>query len=413
VRVLIAHNRYRSEQPSGENVVVDDEARLLAEHGCEVELLQTHSDEIADWPAHKKALLPARTVWSRAGRRLVADAIERFRPDVVHVHNTFPLLSPTALRAARASGAAVVATMHNFRPLCSAATFVRDGKVCTSCLGGGPLPGLVHGCYRNSRLATLPLAATISTHRLAGTWRNSVDRYVFPSAFARSLYVQAGWAPERLVVKPNTAPEPGLTRNGSGRGFVALSRFSDEKGLDTLLDAWRAAGLDEPLTMIGSGELDGELRARAVGLANVEFAGRLSHSDALARLAGARALVVPSRWFEVFPRTIVEAYALGVPVVASRLGSLADIVEDGVTGLQFEPDSPAGLVEALRTLATADALTQQLGRQARRRYEDELAPGPTTRRLLEIYEDALAQAASSPVLETVLDVGSTESPKWA
>jgi glycosyltransferase involved in cell wall biosynthesis len=393
MRVLIAHNRYRSAQPSGENVVVDDEARLLAEHGCDVELLQTHSDEIAGWPAYKKALLPARTVWSREGRRLVADAIERFRPDVVHVHNTFPLLSPTALRAARASGAAVVATMHNFRPLCAAATFVRDGKVCTSCLDQGPLAGVTHGCYRDSRLATVPLAASISTHRIAGTWRDSVDRYVFPSAFARGLYARAGWSPERLVVKPNTVPDPGVTRTGAGRGFVALSRFAHEKGLDTLLDAWRIAGIDEPLTLIGSGDLEGELRARAEGLANVEFAGRLSQREALARLVGARALVVPSRWFEVFPRTIVEAYALGVPVVASRIGSLAEVVEDGVTGLHVEPDSPAALATALRALTASVALTARLGANARLRFDTELAPGPATRRLLEIYSDALAPAA--------------------
>ena len=399
MKVLIAHNRYRSAQPSGENAVVDDEARLLAAHGCDVELVQVRSDEIADWPAQKKALLPARTVWSRTGRRIVADAIERFGPDVVHVHNTFPLLSPTALRAARASGAAVVATLHNFRPLCGAATFERDGKVCTSCLGRTPLPGIVHGCYRDSRLATVPLAAMIATHRVVGTWRNSVDRYVVPSEFARSLYVRAGWAPERLLVKPNTAPDPGLVRTGAGRGFVALSRFSHEKGLDTLLDAWRTAAIDEPLTLIGAGDLDGELRARAHGLRNVEFTGQLSQRDALGRLAGARALVVPSRWFEVFPRTVVEAYALGVPVIASHIGSLADIVEDGVTGLHFEVDSPAALAASLRALASGDALTTQLGRQARRHYEDELAAGPSTQRLLAVYGEALAQAASTAALE--------------
>jgi glycosyltransferase involved in cell wall biosynthesis len=399
MKVLIAHNRYRSAQPSGENAVVDDEARLLAEHGCEVELVQTQSDEIANWPAHKQATLPLRTVWSTEGRRLVADAIERFRPDVVHVHNTFPLLSPAALRAARGSGAAVVATLHNFRPLCAGATFTRDDKVCTSCLGRGPLRSVVHGCYRDSRLATAPLAAMISVHRLAGTWRKSVDRYVVPSEFARSLYVQAGWEPERLVVKANTAPEPGLMRTGAGRGFVALSRFSPEKGLDTLLDAWRIAQIDEPLTLIGAGDLERDLRTRAANLPNVRFTGQLSHRDALEQLTTARALVVPSRWFEVFPRIVVEAYALGVPVIASRLGSLADVVEDGVTGVHFETDSPEALAASLRRLAASDGLTSQLGRQARRRYEDELAPGPTTRRLLAVYGEALAQAASSAALE--------------
>jgi glycosyltransferase involved in cell wall biosynthesis len=393
MKVLIAHNRYRSAQPSGENAVVDDEARLLAEHGCDVELLQTHSDDIAGWPAYRKALLPARTVWSRAGMRLVADAIERFHPDVVHVHNTFPLLSPAALRSARASGAAVVATMHNFRPLCAAATFVRDGKVCTSCLDRGPLAAVTRGCYRDSRLATVPLAASISTHRIAGTWRDSVDRYIFPSAFARDLYVRAGWTPGRLVVKPNTVVDPGVTRTGAGRGFVALSRFSHEKGLDTLLDAWRLAGIDEPLTLIGSGELDADLRARAADLPNVEFAGRLSPPEALARLVGARALVVPSRWFEVFPRTIVEAFALGVPVVASRIGSLAEVVEDDVTGIHVQTDTPPALADALRRLAGSVSLTARLGMNARHHYDAELAPGPATQRLLAIYDEALAPAA--------------------
>jgi glycosyltransferase involved in cell wall biosynthesis len=391
VKVLIAHNRYRSGQPSGENAVVEEEARLLAEHGCDVELLQTRSDEIAGWPAYKKALLPARAVWSREGQRLVGVAVARFRPDVVHVHNTFPLLSPAALRAARASGAAVVATMHNFRPLCAAATFVRDGKVCTSCLDRGPLAGIAHGCYRDSRLATVPLAASISAHRVAGTWRNSVDRYVFPSSFARSLYARAGWAAERLVVKPNTVRDPGFTRTGAGRGFVALSRFSPEKGLDTLLDAWRTAEIDEPLTLIGAGELEGDLRRRARGLDTVQFVGRLSQREAFARLAGARALVVPSRWFEVFPRTIVEAYSLGVPVVASRIGSLAEVVTDGVTGLHVGAGEPEQLAAALRRLSSSVALTARLGDEARRRYEAELAPGPSTRRLLEIYDDAVAQ----------------------
>ena len=393
MRVLIAHNRYRSSHPSGENAVVDDEARLLAEHGCDVELLQTSSDEIAAWPAYKKALLPARTVWSREGHRLVADAIERFRPDVVHVHNTFPLLSPAALRAARASGAAVVATIHNFRPLCAAATFVREGKVCTSCLDRGLLAAVARGCYRDSRLATVPLAASITVHRVAGTWRDSVDRYVFPSSFARSLYVRAGWSADRLVVKPNTVDDPGFTRTGAGRGFVALSRFSHEKGLDTLLDAWRSAAIDEPLTLIGAGALEDELRVRARGLDNVAFAGRLSPREAMARLAGARALVVPSRWFEVFPRTIVEAYSLGVPVVASRIGSLAEVVEDRATGLLVEPDAPDQLGAALRALAGSVALTARLGHEARRRFEADLAPAPTTRRLLEIYEAAIAQTA--------------------
>ncbi|MBI4172881.1 MAG: glycosyltransferase, partial [Actinobacteria bacterium] len=175
MRVLVVHNRYRRAQPSGENVVVEEEAELLAASGCTVERLEVGSDEIATWSPARRALLPARVVWSREGRRLAREAIESFEPDVVHVHNTFPLLSPAVLRAAHASPAAVVQTLHNFRPLCADASFLRNGRVCESCLGRSPLPGVIHGCYRESVLKTLPVAAMIATHRGLGTWRRCVD----------------------------------------------------------------------------------------------------------------------------------------------------------------------------------------------------------------------------------------------
>ncbi|MGH3076057.1 MAG: glycosyltransferase, partial [Gaiellales bacterium] len=158
MRVLVVHNRYRSAQPSGENAVVEEETALLREAGAVVELLSVESDDIAGWPAAKRLTLPARVVWSRDGARAVRRAIAGFRPDVVHAHNTFPLLSPAALRAAHGTGVRVVQTLHNFRPLCPAATFLRDGRVCEDCLGRVPIPAVVHGCYRSSRAATLPIA---------------------------------------------------------------------------------------------------------------------------------------------------------------------------------------------------------------------------------------------------------------
>lgn len=387
MRVLVVHNRYRSAQPSGENAVVEEEVGLLRGRGLDVDVLQVESDDIAAWPAYRRATLPVRVVWSREGARLVRGAVSGFRPDVVHFHNTFPLLSPAALRAAHGTGVRVVQTLHNFRPLCPAATFMRDGRVCEDCLGRVPIPAVVHGCYRSSRAATLPIAVKDAVHSAIGTWSRSVDRYITPSAFARSRYVEAGWPAERIVVKYNTAPDPGVPRAPGDGGFVCLSRLAPEKGIDVLLDAWRRAFPEggARLRVVGAGELDGELRARAEGLTGVEFTGGLARDDGLAILAGARALVVPSRWYEVFPRIVAEAYALGVPVIASRLGSLAEIVEDGETGLHFAPDDPADLARALRALAADAGHAQALGAGGRRAYERSLSPASTTDRLLEIY----------------------------
>ena len=391
MRVLIVHNRYRSAHPSGENAVVDDESRLLGEHGVVVERL-----EIEGWGAARRAALPARVVWSGRGYGLVRAAIERFDPDVVHMHNTFPLLSPSALWAARRSRAAVVQTLHNFRALCPAATFMRDGKVCEDCLGKLPLPGLRHGCYRGSRAATAPLVAMTGVHRLLATWARCVDRYIVPSHFARSAYVRAGWPEERLEVKFNTVVEPGLRRAGAGDGFVCVSRLSTEKGVDLLLRAWAEAFPrgGARLTVVGTGDDEAALRRRAAGLEGVEFVGQFDHAATLRTMSGARAVIVPSRCFEVFPRTVVEAYALGVPVVASRLGSLVEIVEDGKTGVLFDHASPRELAEALRMLAASDEHSRELGSCARIAYETKLHPARVTEQLLACYGRAVEAKAA-------------------
>ena len=390
MKVLVIHNRYRAERPSGENVLVDTESCLLEEHGCRVERLVVSSDEIGQWSAARKALLPARVVWSREGHRLTAEAIRRFRPDVVHVHNTFPLLSPSALWAARGSGAAVVLTLHNFRPLCPAGTLMRGNRICEECLGRLPAPAVRHGCYRASRAATLPLALMGAAHELARTWSRCVDRLIVPSEFARRIYLRAGWSPAKLCVKYNSVPEPGLRRNGPGRGFVCLSRLDPEKGVDVLLRAWSEAFPhgEEKLLVLGSGTSEAALRRAARGRRGVEFHGQVERSRALQLLAGARALVVPARYYEIFGLTLVEAYSLGVPLIASRIGALGEIVENGRTGLLVNPDRPDELASALGRIAASAELSVRLGQGARSAYETRFHPDRTTESLLAIYRRA-------------------------
>ena len=398
MRVLLVHNRYRSESPSGENAVVDDESRLLAAAGCTVERLEVDSDDIAGWSAQKKATLPLRAVWSRDGRRLVHDAIDKFRPDVVHFHNTFPLLSPAAIRTAHQCGVGVVLTLHNFRSLCPSGMFLRDGRICESCLGRVPIPAVRHGCYRGSVAATVPVATMNVVHRGLGTWHHCVDRLVCPSEFTRGKYLEAGWPADRLVVKPNTAKDAGLIRRGPGNGFLYLGRLSEGKGVEGLIMAWRHAFPvgEQRLTIAGSGELDADLRAAAAGAAGVTFVGRVDRETASKLLAEARALVVPSTSYEVFPRTIVEGCAAGTAIIGSRRGAITEIVEHETMGLLVEPNSLDDLASALKRLAASDELAIALGAGARQAYETRFGPAVTTARLLDIYHDAVAARSSAP-----------------
>jgi glycosyltransferase involved in cell wall biosynthesis len=394
MRVLVVHNRYRSAQPSGENAVVDEETELLAEHGCDVARLELDSDAIADWSLLRRAALPGRVVWSLSGYRATAEAIRRTRPDVVHFHNTFPLFSPSALWAARRSGTPVVQTLHNFRALCPAATFMRDGRVCESCLGRLPLPAVRHGCYRGSRSATASVALLDGVHAALGTWRRCVDVFVAVSGFMRAKYVQAGWPAGRIVVKYNTVRAPGGEAPERDGRFVCISRLSAEKGVGVLLDAWQQAfpGGDVQLSIVGAGEQEAELRDQAASLPGVEVCGFLPRAATLRVLAGARAAVVPSLSYEGFPRVVAEAFSLGVPVVASRLGSLPEIVEHGRTGLLVEPASPAALAAPLRLLAASGTVRDALGSEARAAFAERFSPERTTRQLVDIYERCLVEA---------------------
>jgi glycosyltransferase involved in cell wall biosynthesis len=393
-RVLVVHGRYRTEGASGENEVVDDEVRLLGEFGCDVEQIELQSDDIAEWSPWKKATLPGRVVWSRAGQATLRRAIELHRPSIIHVHNTFPLFSPAAFRTARASGAAVVHTLHNFRPLCPVGTFLRDGRACEDCLGKTfPVPAVRHGCYRGSRLATLPIATMDAVHGHLQTWQRCVDRFIVLSDYEKDKYIAAGWPAAKFRIKYNTVWESAFPPRQPGPAFLCMSRIVPEKGVDVLLEGWRRAFPDgsPPLHLTASGESAAELQAKYGSLPGVTFLGHVERSVLLDEVTRSKAIIVPSRCYEGFPRVVVEAYAAGVPVVASRVGSLTELIEDGVTGLQVEMGDPDDMARALRRLADSDELCEQLSRGARHRYESLYSPEKTMAELFTIYRDAIAE----------------------
>jgi glycosyltransferase involved in cell wall biosynthesis len=392
VKVLLCHTRYQ--QRGGEDEVFDAEERMLRERGHPVVRFVRHNDVLSDMGKLEAA---GRTVWNTQAHAELRKLIRRERPDVMHVTNTFPLLSPAVLHAARAERVPVVQALHNYRLLCPSALFLRDGAVCESCLGKAvPWPAVKHGCYRESRAATAAVAALSVAHRALGTWRTAVDLYFTLTEFAKRKFVEGGLPADRIAVKPNCVhPDPGP---GDGRGGYAVfvARLSPEKGIDTLLAAWKRLARPITLKVIGDGPLAEQVRSAAAMDSRIEYLGRRPLPEVLDVVGGAACLVMPSVWYETFGRTIIEAYAKGTPVVASRLGAMAELVDEGRTGRLFTAGDATDLAAAVEEVLKDPA---RMRPACRAEFEAKYTADANYRQLIALYGRAVGNAARRPVRE--------------
>ena len=398
MRILLVHNFYGSAAPSGENQVFEAEKALLQSRGHEVAEFTRQSDEIRGqgvWGTIKGA---AATPWNPWTAVAIRQEVARFLPEVVHVHNTFPLISPAIFHALAATGVARVLTLHNYRLFCPAGIPMRAGQVCTDCLDRrSVLPALQHGCYRNSRLATVPLALNVALHRAAGTWAHQVDAIIALTEFQRQRVVDAGLPAGRVFVKPNFYPgNPVVVPWAQRQPYVVFAgRLTAEKGVATLIRAWHLWGPEAPeLRVLGGGELRGELESMAAGLA-VRFLGQVDGAEAQRQIAHARLLVLPSECFEGFPMVVREAFAFGTPAAVSDLGPLPSIVTHGESGLVFEAANPESLLQTVRTAWQAPGMLQNLGQGARQAYDVLYNENANYQMLMQIYEQAIAQSTKT------------------
>ncbi len=387
LRILVVHNRYR--EPGGEDLVVAAETALLRANGHTV---VEYVDDNRRIDSLSTVAAVTQTVWSRPSRRRLAALLRDQPVDVAHFHNTFFLVSPSAYGACRAAGVPGVQTLHNYRLACPAATFYRAGRPCEDCLGRLPWPGVLHACYRGSRAETALVAVTVTAHRLLGTWRSAVELYVTSTDFQRRKLVAAGLPKDRVVVKPHFVdPDPGGSGNGSaGEYALYVGRLGPEKGVGTLLDAW-AQLPDIPLKIAGDGP-QADLVTKYVAerpQPNVEWVGRVARDTVFALLRKARFLIFPSECYETFGIAIAEAFACGVPVIASRRGAMAELVADGRTGLLFAPGDAADLARTVRRAWSAQEATARLGRAARAEYEARYTAARNYEMLTECYARVL------------------------
>ncbi|MDH0427966.1 glycosyltransferase family 4 protein [Stutzerimonas stutzeri] len=390
-KVTFAHNYYSSATPSGENQVFEAEKKLLQERGHQVSCLIRHSDELIAQGVKGVVIGALSAPWNIFTKREVTRHLDEHHPNVVHAHNTFPLISPSIFHAIGGRAARVL-TLHNYRLFCPAAIPMRGGKVCTECLDRlSPVPAMIHGCYRGSRPATLPQALSVGLHRALGTWTKQVDAFICLSEFQRELMIEAGLPRERVHVKPNFYPgNPDVVAWPERKPYVVFAgRLTAEKGVINLLRAWQLWGAAAPeLRLVGDGELRAELERMAEGLP-VRFLGQLPAEQAQAEIANACLQILPSEWFEGFPMVVREAFAFGTPAAVSDIGPLPSIVEHGKSGIVFQPANPQSLLQEVRTTWETPGLLERLGQGARAEFESKYTEEANYAALMEIYRKAI------------------------
>jgi glycosyltransferase involved in cell wall biosynthesis len=390
LRILLLHNAYQ--HAGGEDVGVARERALLASHGHDVRLHAVSNQTIRNTRDRVRTALEI--PYSVGARRRVAAAIEEGRPDVVHVHNFFPLLTPSVYDACRAARRPVVQTLHNYRLVCVNGVCFRHGHACEDCLGKAvPWPGVLHGCYRGSRAGSAAVAAMLTAHRVLRTWVEKVDVYIAPSDFARRTCIRGGLPEEKIVIKPHFVdPDPGI---GAGRGGYALfvGRLSAGKGLATLLEAWELLADTIPLKIVGDGPLAPEIAAAARRSSAVEWLGQQPPARVLALMQDAHVLLFPSLFYETFGLVIVEAYAVGLPVIAADGGSAASLVASGRTGLLFRRGDAADLAAQVAWLWGHPEEHAAMRLAARHEFQQQYTGEHNYRMLMDIYALAESRAA--------------------
>ncbi len=391
LRIIVAHSYYQ--QPGGEDQVFDDEANLLQSRGHHVFRYTLHNNSVRQM---NRLTLAASTVWNRRVCAELTQLVRNHRANIVHFHNTFPLLSPAAYAAARHAGAAVVQTLHNFRLLCLNPVLLRDGQICELCARKKlAWPGVYHRCYRGNRSASAVLAATTAVHWALRTWTRMVDRYIAPSEFARAKLIHGGLPRNLIITKPNFVhPDPGVG-DAAGDYAVFVGRLAPEKGLPTLLKAWSMLHHKTRLIILGDGPL-AELVRDATKRDPIDWLGRKPPSDVLDAIGHASFLIAPSECYETFGRVVIESFAKGVPVIASRLGAFAELVQHGRTGFLFQPGNAGELALRIQDMLSDPERLASMRRHARAEFEAKYTGNRNYEQMMRIYDEATALSRQRP-----------------
>jgi glycosyltransferase involved in cell wall biosynthesis len=388
MKILLVHNFYRSSSPSGEDAVFRSERELLKKNGIDVITYEKHNDDVATLSDKLKTAFA--TIWSKKTYKELKNILKKEKPDLAHFHNIWYLVTPSAYSACKDAGIPVVQALHNFRMFCANGLLLRDGQVCEKCIGTLPWKGARYGCYGNSRLYSIPIALTESIHSLTGTWKNKIDAFIALTEFGKKKFVECGLPENRIFVKPNflsDPPEPSFSHKDC---VIFLGRLSHEKGVFILIDAagkLKDSVIPLRVRIVGDGPARKELedKAESERINGIEFTGRKNFDECMALLKEARFMVMPAICYENFPMAIREAFACGKPVITSRLGAMAELVQDGKTGLLFEPGNSEDLAAKMKWMLENEEACKEMGKNGRKEFEEKYTAGKNFEILMDIY----------------------------
>lgn len=382
MKILMIHNMYQ--QAGGENKVFELESELLERRGHEVRQLVVDNDHIEGFSGRLKAALSV--TYSNSSHRLMTEMLDKFKPDVAHVHNFFPVLTPSIFAACNQRNVPVVHTLHNFRLICPSALLMIDGKIYEKSVTGSAYWSVFRKAYRNSYLGTFAVARMIEYHKRHKTWHSAVDRFIALNKFAKAKFIEAGFPPEKIAIKPNfirdPMEDPDSVSHGAGAGALFVGRLCEEKGIRTLIEAWQ--NVDYPLTIAGDGPLYDEYCGNG---GNISLIGNKSYREISILMSKAAFIIMPSECYEGFPMVLLEAYAHGLPVLASDLGGLSELVLEGETGIKFPPGRSDVLASKVQSLIDDVPFRLCLGENGRKLYERKYTPEKNYAQLISLYEE--------------------------
>lgn len=390
MKVLLGHCFYRSSAPSGEDSAFKNEKELLLKNGAKVISYEKYNDALMDYRFTQKISTGLNYLWSKNAYQEVSNIIKNERPDVAHFHNIFPQMSTSVYQACKDNNIPVIQTLHNYRYLCPNGLFVRNGKPCEDCLHKSLFSSVIHGCYRDSRIATIPMAGMIAFNRFFNNFDNLVDAYISLTEFAKSKFVESGINAEKIQIKSNFVEDSGYSLNSVGEYIVYVGRLSKEKGVETLFAAAKNCQ-HIPIKVIGDGELRSKLETISIQhQLNVEFLGYQTKDKVLSQIKNSRFVVIPSECYEGFPVTIAEAFSCAKPVIGSDIGSLKEIISNGTNGYKFTTGSADALAARINLMWKETAEISRMSQLARTYYEENLSPTANAETLMSVYNSVLS-----------------------
>ena len=390
MKILFIHNRYK--QFGGEDVAVELETSILSENGHEVRTVFFDNSPIDGFGSKIKNAF--NSIHNFSSARKVAGIIREFGPQIIHIHNLFFIASPAVLYAAKKNKIPVVMTLHNYRLICANALLLRNNQVCELCIHKKlPLAGIRYKCYRNSASESALVTTITGVHKLIGTWKNKVAAFITLNEFSRSklLYSSLNIAPEKMITKPNFVPDPGEGKEQREDFFLFAGRIVKEKGVHILTEAF-ADMPQQKIIIIGDGPEKRTLEQKFKNHANISFTGQLDKLQVKEYMKRCKAFICPSIWYEGAPLTIIEAFATGTPVIASRLGAMAESITDGFNGLHFTAGDANDLRNKIGILLRETVDNKMFYKNARQTYLEKYHPEMHYDAILKIYKNAIARA---------------------